>query len=332
MADAQQSRRPQDSPFFQQRLKAWQPILTPKWVVISFIIVGVIFVPIGIGLKLASDSVVEVVVQYDGSSVTSNSISGNCQLPTGTYTPTSCNITITAPATMKSPIYVYYELDNFYQNHRRYVKSIAPGQMTGSFSASTTDCDPLVNAPNGKILFPCGLIAGSMFNDTFQVLTPSVNMSEKDISWPSDRADKYKNPSPADIASHIGQYQFLNQTYPGVIHGEDVENEHFQVWMRTAALPHFRKLYGRIYQTLNKGDTVTFAVNSNFHVRSFSGSKSLVLSTTSWLGGKNPFLGIAYIVVGSVCLFLAVVFAIRQKVSGRALGDPKGLVWTTPKH
>jgi hypothetical protein len=24
---------------------------------------------------------------------------------------------------IKSPIYVYYQLDNFYQNHRRYVKS-----------------------------------------------------------------------------------------------------------------------------------------------------------------------------------------------------------------
>lgn len=48
---------PADSPFYQQRLKAWQPILTPKWVVISFGIVGIIFLPIGIVLKAASDSV-----------------------------------------------------------------------------------------------------------------------------------------------------------------------------------------------------------------------------------------------------------------------------------
>ena len=46
-----------DSPFFQQRLKAWQPILTPRWVIISFLIVAVVFLPIGFILRAASDSV-----------------------------------------------------------------------------------------------------------------------------------------------------------------------------------------------------------------------------------------------------------------------------------
>lgn len=27
------------------------------------------------------------------------------------------------PKPMKSPVHIYYELDNFYQNHRRYVIS-----------------------------------------------------------------------------------------------------------------------------------------------------------------------------------------------------------------
>lgn len=31
--------------------------------------------------------------------------------------------------TLKSPVYVYYEIDNFYNNHREYVKSKSWGQL-----------------------------------------------------------------------------------------------------------------------------------------------------------------------------------------------------------
>lgn len=33
----------------------------------------------------------------------------------------------------------------------------------------------------------------------------------------------------------------------------DLENEHFVVWMRTAGLPKFRKLWGRVRQDLTPG-------------------------------------------------------------------------------
>jgi hypothetical protein len=56
---------------------------------------------------------------------------------------------------------------------------------------------------------------------------------------------------------------------------------------------------------------------SDFEVSSFDGKKSLVISTTSWFGGKNPFLGVAYIVVGSVCLGLAALFLAKQLLSPR---------------
>lgn len=49
------------SDFLQQRLRAWQPILTPRWIIASFFALGIIFVPVGVVLKQASDDVCSLV-------------------------------------------------------------------------------------------------------------------------------------------------------------------------------------------------------------------------------------------------------------------------------
>ena len=59
------SRRPLDTPFRQQTLKAWRPILTPKVVVLTFFLVGCVFIPIGCVIITESDKVVEVVVAWE---------------------------------------------------------------------------------------------------------------------------------------------------------------------------------------------------------------------------------------------------------------------------
>jgi len=69
-----------------------------------------------------------------------------------------------------------------------------------------------------------------------------------------------------------------------------------------------------------------FIVN-NYKTSDFSGQKAVVLSTTSWIGGKNDFLGIAYLTVGCLCVLLGLIFLIKHLVSPRPLGDMHYLNW-----
>ena len=82
---------------------------------------------------------------------------------------------------MEKPVFFYYEIDNFYQNHRRYINSRSTKQLAGEKvdeSVLRSDCSPVVtNAQMGQtvavdgttildpnaIAIPCGLIAKSMF-------------------------------------------------------------------------------------------------------------------------------------------------------------------------
>ena len=45
--DVNLSRRPTDVALMQQRMKAWQPLLSPRWVIAAYLVIAVIFIPIG---------------------------------------------------------------------------------------------------------------------------------------------------------------------------------------------------------------------------------------------------------------------------------------------
>jgi len=140
--------------------------------------------------------------------------------------------------------------------------------------------------------------------------TTILPVSTDGVAWPSD-FDKFNNP-PAD-ANGI-------RVIPNF---RDVD---FIVWMRTAALPTFRKLW-RTLQGPLKGD-IQIQIHNNFPVTQFHGKKQIVLSTASWLGGKNPFLGYAYMVVGAACILLAIIFLLKHVISGRRPGDTSYLDWS----
>lgn len=159
-------------------------------------------------------------------------------------------------------------------------------------------------------------------------MTTNVAMSGKDISWKSDREHKFK--AKTDLTGTTSQSPLLDDFVTGYTFPANItENEDFIVWMRTAGLPTFKKLHRKIEdQDFKAGSTLTFTVDSVYEVEQFDGEKAIVISTTSWLGGKNSFLGWAYIAVAILCLILATGFGLKAKLSPRPLGDMAYFQWS----
>lgn len=181
-----------------------------------------------------------------------------------------CHLHFTLPSDMKPPVLFYYHLTSFYQNHRRYVDSFDADQLNGvarSYSdIDNSKCTPLkVDKDAGKPIFPCGLIANSMFNDTFSspslINPPGSSNTPRDyamknnsnIAWGSDK-DLYSKTkySHNDVVPPPNWHKRYPNGYTAEDGPPDLKTwEAFQVWMRTAALPDFSKLYQR-----NDADTM----------------------------------------------------------------------------
>ncbi|CAI4229536.1 unnamed protein product [Auanema sp. JU1783] len=309
--------KPKASKLRQQKLPAWQPILTAPTVIPTVVFIGIVFIPIGIALFLASESVHEYKIDYT-----------DCSQET-------CTFTLDVKEDMKGDVYIYYALENFYQNHRRYVKSRNDKQYLGNLD-QVSDCEPydkgMLNGVQVPIA-PCGAIANSIFNDTFGIKKSAlidVPTTTEGVLWDIDFTKKFKNPP-------VGPGETLCSAFKGTVRppnwSKDIcelggfLNVDFIVWMRTAALPNFRKLWRLVDRTksgftdgLSKGQ-YQVQINNNYPVTAFGGRKQFIISTTSWAGGKNSFLGIAYLVVGSIAIALAVIFFIIHMKFGHSVNE-----------
>jgi len=381
--EKKKSRRPANTAFRQQRLKAWQPILTPKTVLPLFFIIGIIFAPIGGLLFWANSKVQELRLDYTDCIVdapeyssqddnfasmpsskvhsafrSSNqsinarwavaknvSISLDYSDPDADLRADRCYLRFNIPEDMGHPVYFYYYMTNFYQNHRRYVESFNAEQLNGQARSYSqiqgSKCDPLDVPDDGNIrkpYYPCGLIANSLFNDTFSLPRKisgegenrNYSMTKSGVAWASD-ADLYE-PSGYDNPEDIIPPPNWRERYPnGYSNSVPPPNlkewEAFQVWMRTAGLPTFSKLYQKNENETLTAGTYEVIVDYSFPTRAYKGTKSILISTRTIMGGRNSFLGIAYMAVGGICIILGAVFTVTHLIKPRKLGDHTYLSW-----
>lgn len=342
--------------------------MTPKSVLPLLLIIAVIFAPLGIVMLLTSYNVQQIVIDYTKcdtlaktsgyttidkkyysqhfKKTTSSTPKWMLQNKTvntdddNSYDTTVCRIEFSVPNSIKAPIYMYYKLTNFYQNHREYVESYDLDQLKGK-AVNANDlnhkCSPIKIDGNNKAYYPCGLIANSYFNDTFSspvLLNPQgasesekvYNMSTLGISWLSDKK-RWKKTS-YDVSSIVPPPNWAKR-YPNGYTKDNLpdisKDESLQNWMRTAGLPDFMKLVSKNEDDLLEDGNYRVDIHLNYPTSIYGGTKSLVLTTNSIIGGRNVSLGVVYLVVAGICVLFGIIFLMKQIIRPRKIGDNKYL-------
>jgi LEM3 (ligand-effect modulator 3) family / CDC50 family len=148
------------------------------------------------------EDVVEMKIKYDDYYNPQNSV---CSIGNEFNANKVCNLTFVVPSNLSPPILIYYELDNFHQNHRSYYQSRDDFQLNGRVGnqdkVSRDRCEPL-NVLGNVTLNPCGLTANTFFNDYFQLVSgkdaetgEALTMIETGIAWQSDLEYAFAQPN-----------------------------------------------------------------------------------------------------------------------------------------
>jgi hypothetical protein len=362
----EKSKRPKENNFTQQRLKALHPIITPKYVIAIFTLLAIFLIPLGAGMAFGSYRVEDFTIDYTQCEVLGNG-DYYTEIPDDQYTYNfhsdmtakpqwkyvlddsesdtveqgRCRVQFQVPNDIGPAVYLLYKIENFYANHRRFAKSYSEDQIQGKAASLGTikdtvgqNCQPLSENDDGVKYYPCGLIANALFNDTYTTPAPvngtssDFTMTTEGIAWATNKnrfqKTKYKPTEVVPPPNWIKKFPdgYTEENMPDISTWQE-----FQNWMQTPGLPTFSKLIMRNDNESMASGIYEVEVGLHWPVRPFDGKKSLYLTTRSVIGGRNPFLGISWIVCGGLCLIIGLVFLIINIVKPRKMGDVSKLSW-----
>ncbi|CCW69510.1 unnamed protein product [Phytomonas sp. Hart1] len=224
--------------FRQQRLPAIQPLSHPFHIITWLLIVSMLFIPLSMIILFTGKLANELTFRYDDihqctaeSNQRSFTYIGNrLKLKTGCITTVNFHLN----KTLKAPVYLYYGLTGFYQNHRKLANSKSQKQLEGTpvLRKDLENLSPLMrpgeltrteNTPievNKKvynyrdfIYSPGGLLPWSMFNDTFVL----YQIPRKDAVL-ADKKDRFtKDPVRLLICNDSAFSKSTNEPLEGMV-------------------------------------------------------------------------------------------------------------------
>ena len=293
-----------------QEISDHTPLCTPKCIIMYHLISLIIFLSFGIPICIKyKNEYYEI--QYDTCSLIETLVNQKITLRT-------CTLNFK----------INNKLDNFYTNHREFVKSKSFEQLRGKETNSLKNCGELKKNSdyftmidsvipsftnetldsNGN-MDPCGLIAGNFFNDEFTLFYDNgteIIINQTGIAYESDK-----------------KYSFKNNKHYSTTQWKDKEDEHFMVWMNMELFPHFLKKWGHIDHQIEQG-TYTLEINWKWGSDDWNTKKYFVLAKSHKLGNQKFF---GYIlIVGAVCDFIVICIILSSGMNQKKF-YPQSMKW-----
>ncbi|CEF70948.1 Protein of unknown function DUF284, transmembrane eukaryotic family-containing protein [Strongyloides ratti] len=255
------------------------------------------------------------------------------------YNNTICTFRLDILKEIKGNIIFQYSLHKFYQNWKSFFDDRSDYQLEGH-PYSVDACKKFkIDEQNHLPIAPCGSVANTMFNDTFNLFMLNnenyfypIPWNTEGIIWPTDKSKKFKNPRIKEGQTLCDA--FLNTSKPpnwkteicklgNNDTGYGFQNVDFIIWMKSAALPQFRKNYrslvqkDEIFKNGLPAGLYQLDIKYSYNVESYNATKRFIITTNGLLPSKNNFLYKAYATITGFLFGSAIILGILEFIKKR---------------